>query len=394
VPAKRLGISTYDAMFNVEQISSHLRPRVSILALGADTRQRISWSHSQKIYSLSPKKDFSDIREFYFQAARFIKRAFRLSPDVITFDPHPNFVCQKEAGAIRKSYCSKARLVPIFHHIAHAANFGIEAGTRPFIALTFDGTGFGQDHNVWGGEFFAYQNKMFERLAHFEYQVLPGSEAAIREPWRMALGILNKIYPNVTTRGTRGMKFKFLEGVPSQKVAIVRQMVEKRFNAPLTSSVGRIFDAVCAILGLKTVVVREAEAAVLLEKAAAKHKLPAQSYAFDIKQKNGVLVIGTTLLFKEIVNDLVLNRPVEKIAYRFHVTLAHIIRRTCLKLGAKTGISDIYFSGGVFMNNILVGEIKKVFIKDFQLQLFFAKRPLTTDLGISQGQIAAYCMEK
>ena len=382
-------------MFNVEQVPSRLRPRVSILALGADTRQRISWTlrvrgaRGFKIYSLSPKKDFSDIREFYFQAARLLKQKFCLRPDVITFDPHPNFVCQKEADAIRRAYFSKARLAPVFHHIAHAANFGIEAGTRRFIALAFDGTGFGQDHKVWGGEFFAYQNKMFERRAHFEYQVLPGNEAAIREPWRVALGILNKIYPNKT----KGMKFKFLEGVPSQKAAIVRQMVEKRFNAPLTSSVGRLFDAVCAILGLKTVVVREAEAAVILEKAAAKYKLRAQSYCTDIKQKNGVLVVCTTSLFKEIVKDIALNSPVEKIAYRFHVTLAHIIRKTCLKVSAKTGISDIYFSGGVFMNNILVDEIKKVFAKD-ALQLFFAKRPLTTDLGISQGQIAAYVMER
>jgi hydrogenase maturation protein HypF len=386
-------------MFNVEQISSHLRPRVSILALGADTRQRVSWTlrvhgaQSQKIYSLSPKKDLNDTREFYFQAARLLKQKFCLRPDVITFDPHPNFVCKKEADAIRRAYFPKARLAPIFHHIAHAANYGIEVGTGQFIALTFDGTGFGQDGNVWGGEFFAYQDKQFERLAHFEYQVLSGSEAAIREPWRMALGILIKIYPDVTTRGKRGMKFKFLEGVPIQKAAIVRQMVEKRFNAPLTSSVGRIFDAVCAVLGLKTVVVKEAEAAVLLEKAAARYKLRAQSYYIDIKQKNGVLIIGTTPIFKEIVKDLALNEPVEKIAYRFHITLANIIHKTSLKLSAKTGISDIYFSGGVFMNNILVDEIRKVFKPD-DLGLFFAKRPQTTDLGISQGQIAAYCMEK
>ncbi|MFH0940986.1 MAG: hypothetical protein V1840_03940 [Candidatus Omnitrophota bacterium] len=388
-------------MFNVEQIHSLLTPGVSILALGADTRQRISWTlrvqgaRGFKIYSLSPKKDFSDIREFYFQAARLLKQKFCLRPDVITFDPHPNFVCQKEADAIRRSYFSKARLAPVFHHIAHAANFGIEVSPKKrFIVLTFDGTGFGQDNNVWGGEFFAYQDKMFKRLAHFEYQVLPGNEAAIREPWRVALGILNKIYPKVTTRGITSTRFKFLEGMPSHKVAIVRQMIEKRFNAPLTSSVGRLFDAVCAILGLKAVVVKEAEAAVILENAAAKYKLRAQSYAFDIKQKNGVLVAGTTLLFKEIVKDIALNSPVEKIAYRFHVTLAHIIRKTCLKVSAKTGISDIYFSGGVFMNNVLVDEIKKVLIKDLQLRLFFAKRPMTTDLGISQGQIAAYCMER
>ncbi|PIZ84506.1 MAG: hypothetical protein COX96_03585 [Candidatus Omnitrophica bacterium CG_4_10_14_0_2_um_filter_44_9] len=255
--------------------------------------------------------------------------------------------------------------------------------------MTFDGTGFGSDGNVWGGEFFVYQNKRFERLAHFEYQALPGSEAAIREPWRVTLGILDKIYP----RDVRGMKFKFLEGVPAQNIFMVRQMIEKKFNSPLTSSVGRIFDAVCAILGLKAVVVKEAEAAVLLEKAAARYKFPAQSYAFDIKQKNGILILGSTSLFRKIVNDIALNSAVEKIAYRFHVTLAHIVRKTCLKLRAKTGISDVYFSGGVFMNNILVDEIKKVFAKD-AFRLFFAKRPLTTDLGISQGQIAAYCMER
>jgi len=155
-----------------------------------------------------------------------------------------------------------------------------------------------------------------------------------------------------------------------------------------------VFALELVILILVTkVVVKEAEAAVLLEKAAARYKFPAQSYAFDIKQKNGILILGSTSLFRKIVNDIALNSAVEKIAYRFHVTLAHIVRKTCLKLRAKTGISDVYFSGGVFMNNILVDEIKKVFAKD-AFRLFFAKRPLTTDLGISQGQIAAYCMER
>ena len=378
------------AKINVEQIPSRLTPGISILALGVDTRQRVSWTQGHKIYSLSPKKDFSDTKEFYFQAARFLKQKFCLRPYTITFDPHPNFVCKKEADNIRGDYFSKASLTPVFHHIAHAANFGIEVSPKKrFIALTFDGTGFGQDGNVWGGEFFVYQDKQFERRAHFEYQVLPGSEAAIREPWRIALGILSKIHP----KDIRGMKFKFLKGLSGQNVSMVSQMIEKGFNAPLTSSVGRLFDAVCAILGLKTVVTKEAEAAVLLEKVAAKYKLQAQSYCVDIKQKNGVFVIGSTPIFKEIVRGLALNEPVEKIAYRFHVTLANIVRKTCLKLRAKTGISDIYFSGGVFMNNILVDEVKKAFKTD-DMGLFFAKRPQTTDLGISQGQIAAYCMEK
>ena len=376
-------------MFNIESVPSLIKPRRNILALGSDTRQRVSWSQDGAIYSLWPKRDFKDTTDFYNSAGCFLfKKKIRLS--ILTFDPHPLFVCGAAAVRLKEKYFLKSLLCPVFHHVAHVANFAVDVGpAKSFIGVAFDGTGFGPDGRIWGGEFFIYDKKHFRRMAHFDYQALIGNERAIRDPWRIAFAILYKIYGNTIYR----KKLGFLKSVPKEELKLLQEMLEKDFNVSFSSSVGRLFDAASALLNIKKRVAKEAEAAVSLEKTARLFSGVAKTYDFVIKKENSASVIDVGLLFKGILKDIRRKKTVPEMAYRFHVTLAGIVYRVCSLLRENKGVRDVYFSGGVFMNDILTEEIKNAFLKS-DFRLYFGARPTTTDLGISQGQIAFCHMEK
>ncbi|MFH1692253.1 MAG: hypothetical protein ABIC68_06810 [Candidatus Omnitrophota bacterium] len=378
-------------MFIVEQISSRLKPKCDILALGVDTAQRVSFSKKGKIFELRPRRDFTCSEDFYDQMVAFLWRKVKAEFHVISFDPHPLLASRAFSAIIKKKYYSKAKLVPIWHHVAHAASFGYEADkSKNYIGIVFDGTGYGKDGHVWGGEFFVHRGHTFLRAAHFQYQPLCGNELAIKEPWRFAFGVLYGIY------GLKDFPFDLacFKGVKKDTFKLFAQMVDKGFNTPLVSSVGRLFDAVSALLSIKTIASKEAEAAIALEKAGAKYRgCVDKAYSFKIKKQGGCFCVEPALMFEEIIRDLRRGLSVERIAYQFHVTLAEMMRQVCLLLSKEYKIKKIYCSGGVFMNNILCSEAKRLFEKE-DLKLYFALRPLNTDLGISRGQIAACMMEK
>ena len=329
-------------MFNIEQIPCRFKLKLDILALGSDTRQRISWVHKGRLFSLWPKKDFLDLSEFYKQGASFLKEEFKFSPKILTFDPHPLFICHREAGPIKEKYFPRVVLCSVFHHLAHVANFAFDVGlNKSFIGLAFDGTGFGSDGRIWGGEFFIYDKKHFRRMAHFDYQALIGSDMAILEPWRIAFAVLYKIY------GAKIYKEKlgFLKSIPKEELKLVQEMLEKDFNVSLTSSMGRLFDAVSALLNIKKRVTKEAEAAVALEKRARAFSGEAKTYDFKIKKEDNISVIDVGPLFRGIVKDIRQKKTVAEMAYRFHVTLAGIVFHVCQSLRKKKGVHAVYFSG-------------------------------------------------
>jgi hydrogenase maturation protein HypF len=376
-------------MFTIKNVPSQLKPSCDVLALGADTRPMVSWSKKGRIFSCTTVREIVDSVDFYKKTLHYLAKKFSLNPEIITFDPHPLFSCRKIAVLLKKDFYPKARLVPVFHHVAHVANFGIEIGkNKKFIGIAFDGTGFGQDRRVWGGEFFIYEDKHFRRRAHFDYQRLPGNEAAIREPWRVAVAILYRIY----SQKIIGMNLKFLKHLSKEDINLVCQMCAHQFNTPETSSVGRLFDAVAALCDMKIKVSKEAEAAIACEKAASLFNGTLKPYPFKILSQDGIFVVDVLPLFKKIVADLRRKESISKIAYRFHVTLAQSILAVCLKLKKDSGISCVYLSGGVFMNKILSRETEKLLCAN-KFQVIFANKNITTDAGISLGQIAACCME-
>ncbi len=378
-------------MFIIEEIPKYLKPKYDILALGTDTRQKIAFSKGGRVFELRPRRDFACPQDFYCQAARFLFKKIKTEFHLISFDPHLLFASRAFSEIIKNTYYPYAKLAPVWHHVAHIASFG--SGKREkqnFIGVAFDGTGYGADGRVWGGEFFIYKNRKFLRRAHFKYQPLCGNELAIEEPWRFAFGVLYSIY------GFKNFPFDLacFKNIKKNTFKMFAQMIDKRFNTPLVSSVGRLFDAVGALLNLKAVMRKEAQWAIAVEEAAAKYNgKSGNSYGFKIKKQEGCFCIETDSMFKKIVCDLRKGAEVEKIAYCFHLTLAEAVRHACLLLSREYEIKNVYCSGGVFMNDILCTALKQLFKKE-DLKLYFAPRPFNTDSGIARGQIAACMMEK
>lgn len=338
---------------------------------------------------MTPQREYGDLKEFYDAAAGVLKRRYSLDPRFITYDPHPYFACFQEADFLSKTYFPKARILPIFHHTAHAANFGIEVGIRrKFIGLAFDGTGFGQDGRIWGSEFFIYEPWRFQRAAHFAELPLPGNEAAIHEPWRVGLSVLYKIYGKKIFR----MRPGFLKGIGEDSVRLMAAMLDRNFNTAYAVSAGRLFDAVAALCNIKTVVTQEAEAALALEKAASFASEPGTPYSFEIRKEEGHLCVDFSEMFKEILSDVRKKDGQNAAARRFHRTVAMAVGRVLRILRKKYHIDRVYCAGGVFMNDILTRDLDGILAKD-GFEVVFAKRPTTTDLGIAQGQIAALVME-
>jgi hydrogenase maturation protein HypF len=362
--------------FVIEAVVAKLKPSLDILALGTDTWPRLAWSQNGMIFALSPKKKIADTVSFYQEACLFLARRKRIEPRFLAFDPHPYFECRRQAAGLQKSFFPESRLAPVFHHVAHAALFAAETGLRKnFIALAWDGTGFGADGKVWGGEFLVYQDKRFRRAAHFSYQYLPGSDKAILEPWRVAFAVLYRICGEKIF----SLNLRFLKGRSRPSLRLLIEMMKKDFYSPQTSSVGRLFDAVASMLMLPSPMALEACADEGRAKGA---------YSFEIEEAAGSYVVNPDLLFAQIIDDMNEKVPRNDIALKFHRALAESACVTALLLRKKFGISRIYCSGGVFMNDVLRRELSRALTSE-AFEVIFAPKELTTDAGIALGQVAA-----
>ncbi len=276
------------------------------------------------------------------------KKLFRIEPEIIAYDRHPDYLATKYA----LETASKAGLkpVPVLHHHAHIVSCLADNGVEgPVIGVALDGTGYGSDGNIWGGEFFTADYRDFQRLGHLEYVPLVGGEAAIRKPYRMALSYLYTLF---------GQDFS-LEGLPlsqlsPDEVRIIKQQLGRRINSPLTSSAGRLFDAVSALVGVRGEIDYEAQAAIELEMLAPDDIDRAESYPFSILEEGGVRVVKLGELFKAIVRDFKNQTPVPVISLKFHHTVAEIITKMCRLLAKETGINQVALSGGVFQNQLLL----------------------------------------
>jgi hydrogenase maturation protein HypF len=365
--------------FSVDVVATKLKPAWDILALGTDAQLRLAWSQNRRIFTLSPKKQPAGPDLFYQEACFYLARRKRLTPRFIAFDPHPYFECCRQAAALQRTFFPSAQLKPVFHHVAHAALAAHQKGLlKNFIALTWDGTGFGADGKVWGGEFFVYRNRCFRRAAHFSYQYLPGNESAILEPWRVAFAALHRIYG----KKIFSLDLRFLKGRSRESLGILIEMMKKGFSSPLTSSVGRLFDAGAAILMLPS--------PGALEACAAEGRTR-ETYPFEIVETKEREVINPDLMFERLVDDFRMGVCRNDIALKFHRALAECACVIAIMLRKKFGISKIYCSGGVFMNDVLRREMARIFASE-SFEVIFAPKALTTDAGIALGQIAACVM--
>jgi hydrogenase maturation protein HypF len=257
----------------------------------------------------------------------------------------------------------------------------------PVIGVALDGTGYGPDNTIWGGEVLIATPGAFRRAAHLEQVHLPGGEAAIRQPWRMAVSHLYSAFDG----DLDGLDLNLLRH-HRPEIPVLLRMMRQGINAPLTSSCGRLFDAVAALAGLREKVTFEGQAAMELESLAgmgAPVDPAAAGYAVEIEEKaEKPWIMRTAPIILGVVEDLRQTVPGPVIAGRFHVALARLLAETCRRLRQRQGLDRVVLSGGVFQNLTLLGLVENLLREDGFLVHSHSLVP-PNDGGLALGQAVA-----
>jgi len=265
--------------------------------------------------------------------------------------------------------------IGVQHHHAHIASCMAEHRlTGPVIGVAFDGTGYGTDGAIWGGEVLVCSTADFERRYHLRYVPLAGGDAGAREPWRPALAYLEDAGLSLSAAPA-------IEGVDERRLQIVRQMIAGRVQTVATSSCGRLFDAVSAILGICLENRYEAEAAMELEAAAYSAAPDPASFGFDLSQDE----IDLRQTIRDVAGAVQNGEPIAEISARFHRTLARAIDAACRAVRAAEGIRMVCLSGGSFQNMRLLEETVAI-LQRSGFEVFFPSEVPANDGGLSLGQ--------
>lgn len=302
------------------------------------------------------------------------KAMFDIKPEIVAYDLHPEYLSTKYAH----DYPGNVKKIGIQHHHAHVAScLADNMETGPVIGVSFDGTGYGTDGCLWGGEFLLCDFENFERVAHLAYAPLVSGSMAIKEPWRMAASYLYATFGDEMAN----LDIDFMRNMPSIW-PVLKQAITKNINAPLTSSCGRLFDAMAALVGIRNKVNYEGQAAVELEQACAFGEVG--QYSFEILPGNPKL-IDWMPLFRSLVKDIQSGTHVSIMAARIHNTMAKIILQICLMMREETKVNKVALTGGVFQNLYLLnGTLDLLETNGFQV-LTHGRVP-TNDGGLSLGQ--------
>ena len=323
-----------------------------VLACGAELKNTFCLTKDEHAFLSQHIGDMEneETLEHFENTIGLYRKLFRIEPEIMAYDMHPEYLSTKYA--LRVGSEQGLSLIPVQHHHAHIVSCLVENRVEgPVIGVAFDGTGYGTDGAIWGGEFLLTDWCRCQRLGHLEYVPLPGGEVAIKKPSRMALSYLYTLL---------GEEFP-LEGLPVGKLnptelEIIKQQIKRGINAPLTSSAGRLFDAVSALAGVRGEIDYEAQAAIELEMLVPDRLdgFESESYPFSIVEHQGMRVVKLGELFSTIVKDVENQVPNPIISLKFHNTMAQIITRMCKLISRETGVTQVALSGGVFQNRLLL----------------------------------------
>jgi hydrogenase maturation protein HypF len=349
-----------------------------VLACGAELKNTVCLTRGRQAFVSQHIGDLENraTDEFFRLTVDHLKRILDIDPQVVACDLHPDYMSTRYARQL-----AGIPLVAVQHHHAHiAACMAENQVDGPVIGLSFDGTGLGTDGTVWGGEVLMADYHTFTRAAHLAPVPMPGSAAAIREPWRMAVGHLRSAFGEELG----SLRLPFLRAMDGRRVATIMAMMEKRINSPMTSSLGRLFDAVAAMVGLRGRVAFEGQAAMELEMILDRSESGSYAFSWD-DPGDGPLCIATASIVRGVVRDLTAGLSPATVSARFHNTLIVLFDALCRHLRRITGIDRVALSGGVFQNNrLLTGMIAALEKSGFDL-LTHRLVP-TNDGGLSLGQ--------
>ena len=272
------------------------------------------------------------------------------------------------------------RRFAVQHHHAHVASCMAENHlSGKVIGVAMDGTGFGTDGTIWGGEFLVADLARFERRAHLRTVPMAGGDAAVRQPWRMALSYL---HDSLSPENPEGIGC--FRGVTTKQFELVDAMLARRIQTVQTSSCGRLFDAVATLLGLGAEVTFEGQAAIALEMIA--NPGIVDRYGFDLQQGEQI-VVDLRQTIATIVRDIVAHRPIGEVSACFHNTLSAAIVAVCCRIRKSDGLDRICLSGGVFQNHFLLGRTAQQ-LRSSGFGVFLHAMVPANDGGISLGQAA------
>jgi hydrogenase maturation protein HypF len=348
-----------------------------ILACGAELKNTFCLAKDHYAFISHHIGDLENLETLrsYTEGIEHFKRLFHLSPEVIAYDLHPEYLSTKYAHA-----CEDVETkIGIQHHHAHIASCMTDnAIDGEVIGVAMDGLGFGTDGKLWGGEFFVADLKDAERVFHLDYIPMPGGAKAIREPWRMAAGYLYQTYGDEFLR----LDLPFVKSLQLDDWSALKSMMASGINCPETSSMGRLFDAVSALLNVRATVNYEGQAAIEMEAMAAKNI--SSGYEFELSENNA---INAEKVIRSAVDDLLHGVARETVAAKFHLAVADLIAGAARQIRDERGLNRVALSGGVFQNVFLLKHaVKKLTADNFEV--FTHSRVPTNDGGISLGQAA------
>ncbi len=352
-----------------------------ILATGGHLKNTFAIHAGRRVWVSSHVGDLSTVAAFT-ALGQSVARATDFQgvhPRVLAHDLHPDYLSTRFA----EEYPADRRIA-VQHHHAHVLSCAAEHGvTEPVLGVAFDGSGFGTDHAVWGGEFLLVEGAAFARLAHLKYVPLPGGEAAVREPWRMALAHLE-------AAGQHAMLGAIADRIGSARFAPVRQLVLRPDAAPRTSSVGRLFDAVACITGIGDRSAFEGQAAMGLEALAGNHA--GRDYFFDLDTTSYPWTIDPAPLVRAVATDVLSGVNTSAIAAGFHDAVARMIAHVAARLAERVGARHLALTGGVFQNARLT-DAAAAALSAAGLTVLVHRLVPCNDGGLSLGQaVAAACI--
>jgi len=358
-----------------------------ILAVGGELKNTICFVRGREAFLSQHVGDLENLESYKFfeEAVEHFQRILEVRPKILAYDLHPDYFSTKWARAQ-----SGMQLVGVQHHHAHIASCMAENHLDgKVIGIALDGTGYGTDGAIWGGEVLLADYAGFSRAAHFEYIPLPGGAAAIHEPWRTAVSCLNRHYGQKLSE----LELPFLKAIDPRRLQVTQQMIDREIHSPRTSSCGRLFDAVAAVAGVRSVVNYEAQAAIELEMAA--HESTDEgAYPFDLTPDGPNWQIGTRSLFQWLLRDIQRNERIEDISRRFHNGLADLFVGLAENLREQTKLNRICLSGGCFQN-LLLFQLLLDHLRAKSFEVYFHSEVPSGDGGISLGQalVAAHALK-
>lgn len=346
-----------------------------IIALGAElvntfcigrTNQAIL---SQHIGDLKNAETF----EFYQESINRFSQLYKFDAKVIACDMHPDYMSTNYANS------RNLPIIKVQHHHAHMASCMMENKLdEKVLGVILDGTGLGTDGKIWGGEFFIGDLYDFDRFAHFDEIALPGGDKVTEQPWRTALSYLYSVYG----QGVANIDIPFINNIKSQDLKFIIQIIDKNINSPKSTSAGRLFDAVAALIGVCNVSNFHAEAPMRLEDILPYNNNSSECYSYE----NINNVISFKKMFVSIVNDIIEGIENQVISLRFHNTIVNVCADICVKMRAQSHINKVVLSGGSFQNEFLSEKLENMLASN-GFEVFVHNKVPANDGGISLGQL-------